>query len=335
MNGWDAFRIGLSRALRYWWVLLILFAVNLASALPLAVLPAMGLAAEFGHRPAIHQAADGVDAWLVIETLMSPLSGTALGGDGWPELTHRLQQAALLGLATAAVLPLLVWLPAAFLSGGVLLTYTEAPQPFDPSTTLRTGRLRASSFDPSTSSGQAPSATLRTGRLRASPFRWRRFLWGCWHWFGAFLLLDAVQGVASSLLFVPITAAGMGAAAVGGWLMWVIVPLLALIAALWLALVEYARIVAVVGETRNVVRAFGKAVRFVFRRPLPVAGLYGLALLLLALLHALYHWGLMPHLPLDWWLLALVVQQTFILARLWARLVRMAGGVALYQELAE
>ena len=306
MNSWNAFRTGLSRALRYWWVLLILFVVNLASALPLAVLPALGLAAEFGHRPAIRQAADGVDAWLIIETLMAPLSGSALrplptspargGGDGggWPELTHRLQQATLLGLVTAAMLPLLAWLPAAFLNGGLLLIYADAPQ----------------------------------------PFRWRRFLWGCWHWFGAFLLLGAAQVVTSSVLFVPVAGAAMGAvAAAGGWLTWVVVPLLALIAVLWLALMECTRIVAVVGETRYVVRAFGEAARFIFRRPLPVAGLYGLALLLLALLHALYHWGLMPHLPLDWWPLVLLVQQTFILARLWARLARLAGGVTLYRGL--
>jgi len=43
----------------------------------------------------------------------------------------------------------------------------------------------------------------------------------------------------------------------------------------------------------------------------------------------------MPHLPLDWWPLVLLVQQTFILGRLWARLVRLAGGVALYQGLVD
>ncbi len=292
MNGWSAFRTGLSHALRYRWVLLVLFTVNLLSALMLATLPALGLATWLGHRPAIREAADGVDAWLVVETLTAPLSGTALGEDGWPELTRRLRQATLLGLVTAAALPLLAWLPSAFLSGGVLLTYAEAQQ----------------------------------------PFRWSRFLWGCYHWFGAFLLLGVMQGLSFFLLFAPaIAAAVVAVAVVGGWLAWVVVPLLAFLVILWLALMECTRIVAVVGETRNIARAFGGAVRFVFRRPLPVAALYGLALLLLALLHVLYRWGLMPRLPLDWWPLVLVVQQAFILARLWVRLVRLAGGVALYQ----
>jgi hypothetical protein len=305
VNGWDAFRAGLSHATRHRRVLLILFAVNLASGLLLAALPALGLAGGFGHRPAIRQAADGVDAWLIVETLMAPLSGTALGEEGgWPELTRGLRQATLLGLATAATLPLLGWLPAAFLSGGVLLTYAEA--------------VRLSARD------AAPRSAPR--------FRWRRFLWGCWHWFGAFLLLGVVQGVTSVVLFVPLVGVAMGiVAVVGSWLTWVVVPLLALIAVLWLALVECTRIVAVMEGTRNVVRALGEAVRFVFRRPLPVAGLYGLALLLLGLLHALYRWGLMPHLSLDRWPFVFIVQQSFILARLWARLVRMAGGVALYR----
>jgi hypothetical protein len=297
MNGWDAFRIGLSRASRYRWVLLILFVVNLLGALPLAVLPALGLAAELGHRPVIHQAADGVDAWLVFETLMSPFISVALGRGAVPEPTGQLRTATLLGLLTTLALPLVAWLSAAFLNGGVLLTYAEVP----------------------------------------SSFRWRRFLWGCWHWFGAFLLLGAVQGIVSIALSVPVIGAVLGIiAAVGGWLAWLVVPPLALVALLWLALMECARVVAVVGQTRSDFRALGGAVRFIFRgfrNFLAVIGLYGLALLLLGLLHALYRWGLMPHLPLDWWPLVLVVQQAFILVRLWARLVRVAGGVALYRGL--
>ena len=297
MNGWDAFRVGLSRALRYRWVLLILFAVNLASALLLAVLPALSLSGGLGHRPAIRQAADGVDAWLVIETMMSAFSEMALGEGGpQPESMRGLQQATLLGLLMVAVLAVLAWLPATFLTGGVLLTYAESPQPFG----------------------------------------WRRFLWGCWHWLGAFLLLSVVQGAASVVVLVPVTVAVVVAVAAGSrWLTWIVVPLLALVAVLWLALMECTRVIAVVGEMRNIARAFGKAVRFVFRWPLPVAGLYGLTLLLLALLHGLYRWGMMPHLPLDWWPLVLLVQQTFILARLWARLVRLTGGVALCQELVD
>lgn len=291
-RGWNAFRAGLSRATRYRRVLLILFAVNLVSALPLAVLPALGLAAGLGRRPAIRQAADGVDAWFVLEMLMAPMSSTVLGEEAWSELMRWLRQMAALSFFTAMLLPIVAWLSAALLSGGVLLTYAEAP----------------------------------------GPFRWRRFLGGCWRWFGAFLLLGAAQGVASLLLFAPLIGVAASAVAVaGGWLAWIVVPLLALLAALWLALMDCTRIAAVVGDTRNVVRAFGRAARFVFRRPLALAGLYGPALLLPVLVQALYRWGLKPLMPLHWWPLVLIVQQVFILIRLWIRLTRLAGGVALYE----
>jgi len=104
----------------------------------------LGLATGMGYRPAIRQAADGVDAWLVIETLMSPLSDIALG-DTAPESTSQLRRATLLGLLVTLALPLVAWLPAAFMSGGVLVTYAGAPSSFD--------------------------------KLRTTPFRWRRFLW--------------------------------------------------------------------------------------------------------------------------------------------------------------
>jgi len=299
-NSWHAFRMGLLHTARYRWLLLVLFAVNLISALPLTVLPALGLASGMAQRPVIHQVADGLDAWLVVETLMAPVSDVALEIVGESESTRWVRQATMLGLITVLTLPLVAWLPTAFLTGGLLLTYAEAPLSFV--------------------------------ELRTAPFRWRRFLWGCWRWFGVFLLLSVVQATVSTVLFVPIIGAAIGAiACVGGWLAWIVVPLLVLLLVLWLALMEYIRIAAVVSQTRDIFQAFTKAVGFVFRNLPAVAGLYGLALLLLGLLHALYRWGLLPHLPLDWWPVVLVLQQAFILARLWARLVRLAGGVALYR----
>jgi hypothetical protein len=292
VSGWDAFCSGLSRATRYRWVWFTLFAANLASGLLLAALPALGLASWLGHRPAIRQAADGVDAWLVVETLTSPLGETALGESLLSGSPRALRQGMLLSLLTLAALPALAWLPVTFLTGGALLTYAEAPQ----------------------------------------PFRWRRFLWGCWRWWGPFSLLSLVQAGVSIVLFLPLVAVAVGAvAAVGRWLAWLAVPLLGLVAALWLALVECTRAIAVLEETRNVIRALVAAARFIFRHFPALAGLYGPMLLLLILLHALYRWGLAPRLPLAWWPLVLIVQQAFILARLWARLARIAGGVALYQ----
>jgi apolipoprotein N-acyltransferase len=296
MNGWQAFRRGLSLSLRCQQVVLLLFAVNLLSALLLAILPALALASSLGHLPAIREAADGVDAWFVLESMMSPLTSVALEQD---PAEAGLGQAALLGLLIAGILPLLAWLPATFLNGGLLLTYVEAV------------RRKAQGQDP-------------------LPFRLRRFLWGCWHWWGAFLLLGVIQGFAFALIVLPSIIVGvLAVSAVGYWLAWVVLPLLGLLVVLGLVLVEWIRILAVVTGTRNLFRAFGQAVRFVFRHLLPVTGLYGLSLLLVAVLHAVYRLGLMPVLPLDWWPLVLLVQQTFILARLLTRVARLAGGVVL------
>ena len=292
MRGWQAFRSGLTQALRQRGVLAVLFAVNLVSALLLVALPAAALATGLGRRPAVRQAVDGVDAWLVLEALTSSLVDTALGqssGAGVPPVWQQFAAA----LIPAAALPLFAWIPAAFLAGGALLTYAEASR---------------------------------------TSFQWHRFLWGCWHWFGSFVLLGVLQGIVAVVLFVPLIIASVAVvSAIGGWVAWVVIPLVVLVAALWLMVTDLSRVIAVVDGTRHILRALGRAVRFIFHNLKPVAVLYSLALLLTVLLHALFRWGLLAYLPLDWWPLVFLVQQTFILARLGARLARMAGGVTLYK----
>lgn len=286
MNAWALFRTGLSHALRYRRLVGLLFLVNLLSALALTALPAAGLAGAPARGLAIHDAADGIDAWLALETLLSPLTqlnleeSEALPSNGW---------GAVLGLLSLAALfaPALAFISKALLSGGVLLTYAEAPQ----------------------------------------PFRWRRFLWGCWRWFGAFLLLGVMQG-GVLLVLAPLTLiALMVAGSAGAWLTWPLVVLLAAVILFWMMAVELTRAQAVVTGTRNVFRALGAALRVIFARPLALLGIYALALLLLAAVYALF-WGLAALLPAGWWLLLLLVQQGFVVVQLWARLARWAAGVA-------
>jgi hypothetical protein len=289
MGAWSAFRAGIARAFRYRWILVVALAVNLISALALVALPAGMLAGPPAHR-AIRQAADGVDAWMVIEALMSAAGEAALGGNS-DAAESRLATGMLLALLTMALLPLLAWPPGAFLSGGALLVYAEAPQ----------------------------------------PFRWRRFLWGCWRWFGVFLLLDAALGLAFAVVFGLALTFVLTASIAAGWVAWVALPLLAVAALVWLALAELTHAIAVADGTRNVFRALARAATLLFRRLPAVVGFYGLALLLTLLLHGIFRLGLLPLLPLSWWPLVLVTQQLYIIGRLWARLARLAGGVALYQ----
>jgi hypothetical protein len=285
MGGWSAFRRGLGLARRYPRLLVILYAANLLAALLLAALPALVLTQEAGHRPAIAEAADGLDAWLWIETLVQPQTGQ--------DLAEGTATAALLVLLLAVALPFAAWLPAAFLNGGLLLTYHEAP----------------------------------------AEFRWRRFLWGGWHWWGTFLVLGLIQALGAVLTLGALAAvAALLAGLLGSWVVWPVAAAGGLAAFLGLGWAEWARIVAVAEDTRNPLQALGRAARFLRRRPGPAAGLYGLSLLLAALLHAIYRLGLMPLLPLEKWLLVLAVQQSFVLGRLAIRLARLAGGTALLAQ---
>lgn len=238
------------------------------------------------HRTAIKDAANGIDAWLVEEIMGASTTYSVLQGVP-AEPPPWLQQGLLIVLFTLLAIPLLAWLPSSFMGGGILLTFVEAPQPFS----------------------------------------WRRFLWGSWHWFGAFLFINLMLGVVTSLLISALIAGIITAAStVGAWINWVTLSLSILIIVPWLAVVEYTRLFAITNNTRNIFQTFGGAFALIFRRPLALMGLYGLSLLLLAVIHLVFR-GLLLKLHLDWWPLIFVVTQAFILARLWARMVRWTGAL--------
>ncbi len=292
MNGGQAFGRALGITVRSPWLLLILYLANLLPALLLALLPAMGLSTLLGLRPAITAAADGVDDWLAIESVMSALIDTALGesGSSW---SNWVQGGMLYGLLALVGLFLFAAFSAAFLGGGTLLALAEAGQ----------------------------------------PFRLRRFLGGCWRWFGSFLLLGLIQGGVTLVVGGPLLLIAGGLVfAVGDWLAALLAPLLALLALVWLTWLETARVTAVSGDTRNVAALLRQAARQLWRRPLDFAVLYGLALALLGLLHVVYRWGVRPMLPLEWWAVVLLVQQVFVVGRLAARVARLAAVMGLVRD---
>jgi len=210
--------------------------------------------------------------------------------EGMATFATGMHQIALPVLLAVATVLLAAWFSRTFLSGGALHTYAEGGE-----------------------------------------FRLRRFLRSCWRWFGTLLLLGLIQAVGTILLFALLLAlAGAAVVAVGGWVAGLAVTLVVVMALFWLAVWELTRVAVVVGERRNVFRAFGRAVRFVFRRPLVVAVLYGLSLLSWIVVYALYRWALVPRLPRVWWLLTFLLQQAFVTFWLWIRLGRWAGSVALF-----
>lgn len=200
-----------------------------------------------------------------------------------------LQLAMLWGLAAAAVLPFLAGLPAALLNGGLVLTYVEAP----------------------------------------APWSWQRFTWGCWHWFGAFILLGFIQALLAAVMSVVTVVLMVMVAGEASWLAWALAASLALYLTVMLALFEVAGVWMASRSSRNIAQAVGAAFRFLLARAIPLAALYAVALGALALVHGFYVWGVWPHLPLAFWPVVLMLQQAFILVRLAARLLRLSSVVAL------
>lgn len=198
-------------------------------------------------------------------------------------------QGILVIVATILLIPLFAWIPASFLAGGTLLTYVEAPDKFS----------------------------------------WRHFLWGCWHWFGTLFLVNLILGIPTQLLIGGLLI-GMVAisSAIGSWVNWISVPLFALAVILLLIVLEYTRLRAVSGPSRNVLHAFTSAVAFVIRRPLTVAGFYVASLLILLLVHLVFRTLLLSD-WVSWGMLFFIASQLFIVIRLSLRLVRWAGAAAI------
>ncbi len=162
-----------------------------------------------------------------------------------------------------------------------------------------------------------------------APWSWKRFTWGCWHWFGAFILLGLVQVIVTGLASVVAVILVVMVLGEASWLGWVVAALLALDLAVTLALFEVAAVWMVSRPSRDVIRALVQAFHYVIEHAAPLAALYALALGALGLVHALYVWGVWPNLPLAFWPLVLVAEQAFILVRLAARLLRLSSVAAL------
>jgi hypothetical protein len=156
--------------------------------------------------------------------------------------------------------------------------------------------------------------------------RWKGFLNGCWRWFGCYLVLGFFQAVLfglGMLSLVPLAlwvSARLGLAAGALALLFLI-----LLWSGWFVFFEVTRVQAVAADTRNPFRAMQKGGIFLFRRFGYVVGFYFLALLVLLGLHGLFRLVLIPLVPFNALLPALLVQQAFILLRLLAYASRLAG----------
>ncbi len=98
---------------------------------------------------------------------------------------------------------------------------------------------------------------------------------------------------------------------------------------------DYARVRLVVDDSRRALRAFFGSFGFVLRNFGAAAGLYALAMLVLAVLAAAGHFATRatPQTAAGWLILLALLQQAFILGRIWAKLLFYAGETGVYQAL--
>lgn len=285
MNGARIFRDGIGEVLHRWQLLIPLYALNLFSALILILFPAILLIAP-AQRPAIGDAANGINGWMILDVLMSAQVNQVLGVQ---ESVSALQQATLVGVITLAIIPTLAGIVNAFLNGGILLVYHE----------------------------------------RAQAFQWKRFVWGCWHWFSAFLLMGFTQFILALLIFSALIVAAITTIGLAGdWSTWIVIPVLIVLMVVWLGIMELTGAQMIVNDTRNFPRAFFESLRNFFRHPINFLVFYGLVTLALVTAHLIFNFA-MPYVPLSWFPLVLIVQQSFVVARLGLRLVRAGGSVKL------
>jgi hypothetical protein len=164
-------------------------------------------------------------------------------------------------------------------------------------------------------------------------FAWKRFLWGAWHWLGSFLALSIIL----SLCVTLVVAVGIGLVVVVQVaqitaLTTPIMVLSGLVCVILAIVFEYATVIGVAGRTLNIFQMLGRAVAFMVRQPVRTVSLYVLAAVLGLILIPLYSGVIAPVIAFEWGLVGIAAQQLFIVARLWTRLARQAGEIALYRQ---
>lgn len=179
-----------------------------------------------------------------------------------------------------------------------------------------------------------PNALLSGGALQVyadRQFTWRRFLWGCWHWALPFVILWIGLGLVITLfivlgiIVVVMSISGGNLALVG-----LAVVMIAYFAVAMLF--DYARVIAVAENRRNVFWALGQAFRLALRRPAQVGGLYAALLALGYLLIVVYN-QVAALIPFEWAIIGIALQQILVAAQVWVRLARWASLLALYQNI--
>jgi hypothetical protein len=100
-----------------------------------------------------------------------------------------------------------------------------------------------------------------------------------------------------------------------------------LVLGLWLAFFELSRVSLAAREDHRIVNSLTSASSILGHKPWLLLGYYLLSLLGLLVIQILFRLGLFPRMPLAFWPLVLLLQQAFVILRLWSRAARYAGNV--------
>jgi hypothetical protein len=282
----------------------VLFIVNLAGGLLLTCLPAVEML-DPAHFTAVREAAAGVPTWLAGETLLNPVGNLSLQiGTNQRALSPALQGGIVALLLALGLLPGIAWLSGSLVSGGLLLAYKE-----------------------SLGGDDAPADGSPGWR-----FDWKRFAWGCWHYWGAFLLFSLVQSLLTAGIFIPVLVLISVAFGLAPWSAVLLAPVFLFLVLLWTGFVELAQVSLVMGENRRIGRALREAWAILRRQTARLSVYYLLSLALLLVIHLVFRIVIFPRMPLAFWPLVLVLQQAFIFLRLWARASRLAGDMQFVRD---
>jgi hypothetical protein len=182
-------------------------------------------------------------------------------------------------------------------------------------------------------------------REKDAKFSLRSFFAGCGNYFFRFLRLFLVFGILLMLvafvliallgvLFNALTAEALSEVTTVFW--WIAIAVLFLFVMMLVIMVEdYAKVIVVTSDVRSMLRTAWRSAGFVFRHFFKTVGLQLLMLLIPIVMFAIYLWldlsiGMASAATI---LLMFILQQLFILSRVWARVFFFSGELALYESL--
>lgn len=183
-------------------------------------------------------------------------------------------------------------------------------------------------------------------REQDAKFSLTSFSSGCGNYFFRFFRLFLVFGILLVLvaflliallgaLFSAVTAEALSEVTAFVW--WIVVAVVFLFVMMLVIMVEdYAKVIVVTSDARSMLRTAWRSAGFVFRHFFRAVGLQLLMLLIPIVLFAIYLWldlsiGMASAGTI---LLMFILQQLFILSRVWARVFFFSGELYLYEALA-